>query len=117
MKRVTVAILSLLVMAGLMVFLQAPIASATTALSVGGSVTPPPDNSPTGTVVAYETETFGAGAFAGSVTSVVVDVGGTYDFFYQVSNTSTAGGNLIESVTASIFTGYTTAVGYLTDIY
>ena len=77
MKRVTVAILSLLVMVGLMIVLQAPNASATlTTLTPGtGDTSITFENSVPAagyTVLATDTETFTASDFAGTITSKVI---------------------------------------------
>ncbi len=101
MKRVTVAILSLLVMAGLMVVLQAPIAAATYCInSVGGSATHSTritcsNQAPywlTTQKLLVRRHIRRNGYISCSY------VAGTIDgSFTKISNTSTAGGNLLKA--------------------
>lgn len=73
-----------------------------------------------GTIVAARDTSFQTtGDFKGTLRSLVVDTGTTYDFYYQLINTGTdlgTGADFFRMKTTAGFTGLTLSVTYATDI-
>jgi hypothetical protein len=84
-------------------------------LAPGGTVTTftPTTSSFTGTLVGDYTMAFSNAYENGTVLEDVYNNGGTLDFYYQVQNSATSTDTLTR-LTVANFTGFTTAVDYLT---
>ena len=87
-------------------------------LPAGGNVLTPGSVNPGGTVFADLTSAFTApgGLFSGTLRTLAVkEAGGTFDFYYQIANTTTNPLEFIDGFVASNFTGFTTAVDWSTN--
>ena len=87
-------------------------------LPAGGTVLTPGSANLGGTVVADITSPFAApgGLFTGMLRSLAVrELGGTFDFYYQLTNTSTNPLEFIDGFVASNFTGFSTEVNWSTN--
>ena len=87
-------------------------------LPPGGTVPTPGSTNPGGTAVADITSPFTApgGLFSGTLRSLAVrETSGTFDFYYQVTNTTTDPLEFIDGIVASNFTGFSTEVGWSTN--
>jgi hypothetical protein len=83
--------------------------AALQALAVGSTVSPLSTYTETGTAIATVTGTFATPA--GTYTETVYrESGGTLNFDFSVTNTSTS--DVIERITTAQFTGFTTSVAY-----
>ena len=90
----------------------------TAAVPANGTNPPGPPGLSGGTIVATTTQSYTNGsntAISVMVTEdVVKETGGTYDFYYQFTNTSSNTDSL-NAVSMTNYTGFTTAVAYLSD--
>ena len=87
-------------------------------LPAGGNVLTPGSPNPGGTVFADITTAFTAplGLFSGTLRTLAVkEAGGTFDFYYQLTNTTADPLEFIDGFVASNFTGFTTEVDWSTD--
>ena len=87
-------------------------------LPAGGNVLTPGSPNPGGTVFADITTAFTAplGLFSGTLRTLAVrEAGGTFDFYYQIANTTANPLEFIDGFVASNFTGFTTAVDWSTN--
>ena len=87
-------------------------------LPAGGSVLTTGSLNLGGTVLGDITTPFVApgGFFSGTLRALaVMEAGGTFDFYYQITNTTTDPTEFIDGLVASNFTGFTTEVDWVTN--
>ena len=87
-------------------------------LPAGGNVLTTGSLNPGGTVFGDITTPFVApgGLFSGTLRALAVkEAGGTFDFYYQIRNTTTDPTEFIDGLVAGNFTGFTTEVDWVTN--
>ena len=117
-KHVHVSVQGQAAIAALLTFFIHSTEGAGIVLPAGGTVLTPGSTNPGGTVVADITSPFSGpgGLFSGTLRSLAVkEAGGTFDFYYQLTNTSTNPLEFIDGFVASNFTGFSTEVDWSTN--